>query len=119
MNDESPSLQMVRLNSSELAARSAEHGAGIGAGFTDEMYEAAGASIATTPNEAWEADLVVKVKEPQTSEFPQLRNDLTLFTYLHLAAYPAVAEALVVLAALHLRMRLSPIAMAGYHSSLR
>ena len=72
-----------------------EHGAGIGAGFTNEMYEAAGASIATTPNEAWEADLVVKVKEPQTSEFPQLRNDLTLFTYLHLAAYPAVAEALV------------------------
>ncbi|MGB1502833.1 MAG: alanine dehydrogenase, partial [Ilumatobacteraceae bacterium] len=41
-----------------------EHGAGIGAGFTDEMYETAGASIATTPNEAWEADLVVKVKEP-------------------------------------------------------
>ena len=72
-----------------------EHDAGIGAGFTDEMYETAGASIATTPNEAWEADLVVKVKEPQTSEFPQLRNDLTLFTYLHLAAYPAVAEALV------------------------
>ncbi|MEC8501962.1 MAG: alanine dehydrogenase, partial [Actinomycetota bacterium] len=38
-----------------------EHGAGIGAGFTDEMYEAAGASIVPTPNEAWEADLVVKV----------------------------------------------------------
>ena len=45
--------------------------------------------------EAWGAHLVVKVKEPQPEEFGFLRNDMVLFTYLHLAAYPQVGEALL------------------------
>ena len=45
--------------------------------------------------EAWAAHLVVKVKEPQPEEFAFLRPDLVLFTYLHLAAYPAVGRALL------------------------
>ncbi|HET6794503.1 MAG TPA: alanine dehydrogenase, partial [Acidimicrobiales bacterium] len=48
-----------------------------------------------TGDDAWGAELVVKVKEPQTSELARLRPDLTLFTYLHLAAYPDVADALL------------------------
>ena len=72
-----------------------EHLAGHGSGFPDEEYVAAGATIVQTADEAWAADLVVKVKEPQASEFSFLRSDLTLFTYLHLAAYPKVAQALI------------------------
>ena len=50
----------------------------------------------TAAEDVWaRAGLVCKVKEPQASELPLLREDLTLFTYLHLAAYPAVADALV------------------------
>ena len=70
-------------------------GAGAGASISDDMYLAAGAEIVTDAGETWaRADLVCKVKEPQPSEFAHLRPDLTLFTYLHLAAYPNVAEAL-------------------------
>ena len=71
-----------------------ESGAGDGSSIVDAEYEAVGAEIATTP-EAWGAELVVKVKEPQTSEFGFLRKDQVLFTYLHLAAYPKVADALL------------------------
>jgi len=70
-------------------------GAGAGAGFADDEYAAAGASVVPTAAEAWAAALVVKVKEPDPTEFEHLRSDLTLFTYLHLAAYPTVASALV------------------------
>ncbi len=63
-----------------------QQGAGEGSGFSDAVYEAAGATIVPTAADAWAADLVVKVKEPQPSEYPFLRPDLTLFTYLHLAA---------------------------------
>ncbi len=61
-------------------------GAGIGAGYDDAEYLAAGASIVDTAEEAWSAELVMKVKEPIASEYGFLREDLTLFTYLHLAA---------------------------------
>jgi alanine dehydrogenase len=71
-----------------------QSGAGEGAGFDDTEYEKAGAEIVETAAEAWAADLVVKVKEPQTSEFEHFRDDLTLFTYLHLAAEPDLAHAL-------------------------
>ena len=71
-----------------------EHDAGRGSGFSDEMYISSGAQIVATAKEAWAADLVLKVKEPQEAEFDFLRPDLTLFTYLHLAAYPQVATAL-------------------------
>ena len=69
-------------------------GAGLGAGFSDGAYEASGARIVSA-EEAWDAHLVVKVKEPQPEEFGFLRRDLVLFTYLHLAAYPAVGRALL------------------------
>jgi alanine dehydrogenase len=69
-------------------------GAGQGAGLTDDDYRAAGAQLVSR-EEAWAAHLVVKVKEPQPEEFDFLRSDLVLFTYLHLAAYPEVGEALL------------------------
>ncbi|MEY2571724.1 MAG: alanine dehydrogenase, partial [Acidimicrobiaceae bacterium] len=71
-------------------------GAGLGAAITDDEYRAAGAQVVATAAEVWaRAGLVCKVKEPQATEAEHLRPDLVLFTYLHLAAYPAVAKALV------------------------
>jgi alanine dehydrogenase len=70
-----------------------ESGAGVGAGCPDADYERVGARIGDAAA-AWGGDLVVKVKEPQPSEFAFLHDDLTLFTYLHLAANPGVADAL-------------------------
>jgi alanine dehydrogenase len=72
-----------------------EQGAGLGASLDDAEFVAAGAEIVPTASEAWAQQLVVKVKEPQPSEFAYLRPDLTLLTYLHLAAYPDVAKALL------------------------
>ena len=72
-----------------------ESGAGDGSALYDVDYVNAGAVIVPDAASAWSADIVCKVKEPQPSEFAYLRNDLTLYTYLHLAAYPAVAQALL------------------------
>jgi alanine dehydrogenase len=72
-----------------------EAGAGEGASISDTDYVAAGADIVPTAADAWSQQMVVKVKEPQDDELAFLRPDLTLFTYLHLAAYPDVAKALV------------------------
>ena len=71
-----------------------EAGAGDDSSIRDADFSSSGAEVVTTAD-AWAADLVVKVKEPQAGEFGFLRPDLTLFTYLHLAAYPAVADALL------------------------
>ncbi len=68
--------------------------AGQGAGFPDDDYLAAGAPLGGEAAEVWASDVVVKVKEPQPSEFGFLREDLTLFGYLHLAAEPTLTEAL-------------------------
>ena len=73
-----------------------QSGAGVGASIPDDEYAAVGAEIVPTADEVWErAGLVCKVKEPQESEFGYLRDDLVVFTYLHLAAYPGVADALL------------------------
>jgi alanine dehydrogenase len=73
-----------------------EHRAGAGSGIPDEAYRAAGAEIADSAKDVWErSDFIMKVKEPQASEFPFLRSGLILFTYLHLAASEAVARALL------------------------
>ncbi len=72
-----------------------ETGAGEGASISDADYVAAGADIVPTAVDAWAQQMVIKVKEPKQEEFGFLRSDLTLFTYLHLAAYPAVAQALI------------------------
>lgn len=69
--------------------------AGEGASISDADYAAAGAIIVPTAADAWSQQMVVKVKEPKAEEFGFLRADLTLFTYLHLAAYPEVAKALL------------------------
>lgn len=72
-----------------------ENGAGEGASISDADFVAAGARIVPDAADAWGCEMVVKVKEPMTEEFQFLRPDLTLFTYLHLAAYPEVAHALL------------------------
>src|SRR6201996_3929187 len=73
-----------------------ETGAGAGIGVDDAQYKAAGASIAQTPSDVFaNAELVVKVKEPQLAECQMLRPGQVLFTYLHLAADPAQAQALM------------------------
>lgn len=71
-----------------------QSGAGAGAGISDQAFAASGARVVTR-EDAWAAHLVVKVKEPQEEEFSFLRDDMVLFTYLHLAAYPKVGEALL------------------------
>ncbi len=72
-----------------------EHDAGADSSIPDAAYVAAGATIVTNAAEVWErADLICKVKEPLSSEFGYFRPGLVLFTYLHLAAYPNVANAL-------------------------
>lgn len=64
-----------------------EHNAGAGIGLDDDAYRAAGASITDTAASVFaEADMIVKVKEPQPTEIAMLRRDQILFTYLHLAA---------------------------------
>ncbi len=71
-------------------------GAGGGASIPDETFVAAGAEVVGSAAEVWErSDIVCKVKEPQESEFGYFRRDLILFTYLHLAANPAVSDALI------------------------
>jgi alanine dehydrogenase len=71
-----------------------QRGAGQGSSIGDDDFAAVGADLVDV-DEAWGADLVVKVKEPQPEEYGRLREDLVLFTYLHLAAYPEVAKALL------------------------
>ncbi len=70
-------------------------GAGNGAGAPDHAFTEAGATIVDTPQDVLDAaQLIVHVKEPQPSEIAMLTPDHILFTYLHLAAYPEVAEGL-------------------------
>jgi alanine dehydrogenase len=71
-----------------------ESGAGAPSALHDADFVAAGAELVDSET-AWSSELVLKVKEPQPDEFRFLRAELVLFTYLHLAAYPAVAEALL------------------------
>jgi alanine dehydrogenase len=71
-------------------------GAGAGSSFDDETFRRAGAEVVADSPELWErAELICKVKEPQPSEFAYLRKGHVIFTYLHLAAYPEVADALL------------------------
>ena len=73
-----------------------ESGAGSGIGVDDAQYRAAGAAIAANAAEVFQqADMVVKVKEPQARECEMLRSGQLLFTYLHLAADPAQAQGIM------------------------
>jgi alanine dehydrogenase len=71
-----------------------ESGAGVGSGIPDEAYERAGAKIVGT-DDAWAAELVVKVKEPVAAEYGLLSEESVLFTYLHLAADRPLTQALL------------------------
>ena len=72
-----------------------EQGAGVGSGFADEAYTAVGARIADVDDVWGSAELLLKVKEPIESEYRQLREGLTLFTYLHIAADEPLTRALL------------------------
>ncbi|PID20340.1 alanine dehydrogenase [Sporosarcina sp. P3] len=72
-----------------------EKGAGIGSSFQDEEYKAAGAMIVDSAAEVWEADMVLKVKEPAESEYQYFREGLILFAYLHLAPELKLTQALL------------------------
>ena len=73
-----------------------ESGAGLGSGYADEAYQAAGVHLVTAAATVYEqAQLIIKVKEPQTSEIPSFRPDHILFTYLHLAADAGLTRALL------------------------
>src|SRR6478672_1821753 len=72
-----------------------ERGAGVGSGFDDDAYLAAGARLADTIADVYaQADMIVKVKEPLPPEYELMRPDQLLFTYLHLAAAPGLPEVL-------------------------
>src|SRR3984893_3014402 len=84
--------QLVRCGHSVLV----EKNAGVGSGYADEEYAAAGAKIVDQAKEGFaRADMIVKVKEPLKAEFPLLRKGQILFTYLHLAASRELTEALL------------------------
>ena len=73
-----------------------ETGAGVGSSIPDQEYKEAGALILDNAGAVWnKADLIVKVKEPQPSEYSFFRPGLILFTYLHLAPLPELTEALL------------------------
>jgi alanine dehydrogenase len=73
-----------------------ERSVGLGSGFSDEDYAAQGAELVESAAEVWaRANMVVKVKEPLPSEYAYFRDDLVLFTYLHLAPVPDLTNALL------------------------
>ncbi|MDZ4369982.1 MAG: alanine dehydrogenase [Phenylobacterium sp.] len=72
-----------------------ETNAGLGIGLSDDAYRAAGAVVVPTAEDVFEAQLIVKVKEPQAVEIARLRPHHILFTYLHLAPDPAQANGLL------------------------
>ncbi len=73
-----------------------EAGAGLGSGFQNEEYAAHGAEIITDVAEVWkQADMIMKVKEPQETEYKYFKKNLILFTYLHLAAEKSLVKALM------------------------
>ncbi|GAB4135027.1 MAG: alanine dehydrogenase [Cyanobacteria bacterium J069] len=69
--------------------------AGVGAGFSDEDYQQAGAKVVATAKEVWSREMVVKVKEPLPAEYDLMQKDQLLFTYLHLAAARELTEQLM------------------------
>ncbi|MDZ7755955.1 alanine dehydrogenase [Rhodohalobacter sp.] len=71
-----------------------EKGAGLGSGFTDDMYEKNGATIVDDVEEVWKrAEMIMKVKEPIKEEYPRMREGQIIFTYFHFAASRELTEA--------------------------
>lgn len=93
-------VAMLPVGAEELTAAGhqvlVEVGAGTGSGIPDALYEAAGATMIADAASIWgRADLIVKVKEPQPSEWPHLREGQVLFTYLHFAADEKLTRAVI------------------------
>jgi alanine dehydrogenase len=73
-----------------------EQGAGLGSGFSDDAYRAAGAEIAPSVDDVWgRAELILKVKEPIEPEWPRIRKGQVLFTYFHFAASEPLTRAII------------------------
>jgi len=73
-----------------------QHEAGAGSGFPDEAYEQVGAKLVATAAEVFaQAELIVKVKEPQPGELPLIRQGQSLFTYFHFAADRELTESMI------------------------
>lgn len=73
-----------------------EKNAGVGAGYLDSEYEAAGAKIISKATDVWaQGEMIVKVKEPLKAEYGLMRKEQILFTYLHLAASRSLTDALI------------------------
>lgn len=85
---------VATLTASGIEVR-VETSAGVGAGFLDEDYRCAGATIVSTAEDAWGAQVVIKVKEPVKAEWKYFRPGLVLFSYLHLASAAPLATALI------------------------
>jgi alanine dehydrogenase len=99
IKDEEYRVALTAVGARELAENGHEvlvqSGAGEGSAIADADYEAQGARIVPAAEDVWgEADLVLKVKEPQPPEVELLRPETTLFTYLHLAPAPELTEGL-------------------------
>src|SRR3989442_5633573 len=73
-----------------------EQGAGLGSGFADEAYRAAGATLVPKPADVWaKAEMVIKVKEPIEPEWPCMRKGQVVFTYFHFAASEPLTRAVI------------------------
>jgi len=73
-----------------------EQGAGLGSGFADDAYRAAGAEIAPSADPVWaKAEMILKVKEPIEPEWPKMRKGQVLFTYFHFAASEPLTKAVI------------------------
>lgn len=93
-------IAMLPVGAEELTAAGhtvlIEAGGGLGSGIPDAQYEAAGAKMVADAATIWaQADLIVKVKEPQASEWPLMRAGQTLFTYFHFAADEKLTRAVI------------------------
>ncbi len=86
-----PRVGLLPLGAEVLVSRGhqvfVQAGAGLGSGFTDAEFEAAGATLLPTAQDVWDkAEMIVKVKEPQPQEIPLIREHQVVFTYFHFAA---------------------------------
>jgi alanine dehydrogenase len=93
-------VAMLPVGVEELVQRGhqvfVQTGAGVGSGLLDEAYAEAGATLVESASEVFErAELIVKVKEPQASEFPMIRKQQAIFTYFHFAADRKLTQAMI------------------------
>lgn len=85
-------LQLIKHGHTVLV----EKGAGLGSGFTDDLYADAGAEVLSDVDSLWQrAEMIMKVKEPIAVEYPRMREGQVIFTYFHFAADEALTKAVV------------------------